>query len=395
MKKTAVALLLLLLIVGGLFFWRQQPLTVDAETPRPLAFRQSLVATGRVQTEATLAVRAETDGRLRTLAAEGKTVRAGEVLAELDDPDGEVQVAQAEAAVRAAELEWQRLGQQDRPQALLRRDQAQVLRQQAQRQLDNLNALKLSQNVSADALAAARETLALRDSDLQQAELTLAAVREGGIDSRRREAALAQARAQARSAQLRQSRARVASPVAGVVLQRQVQPGERVRAGDSLLELAAVQGREVVADLDERWLPQLAVGQSATLLADAWPDRPFAAQITRISPGVDSLRGTVRLRLGAAQWPEFLREGLTLSVQIGGGEVLALTVPATALTQAEGRSGVWLVRAGRAEFRAVRAGRKAEGRVEILSGLTAGETVVTQPAGLKAGQPLRPRSRAP
>lgn len=395
MKKTAVAILFLLLIVGGLFYWRQQPLTVDAETPRPLAFRQSLVATGRVQTEATLAVRTETDGRLRTLAAEGQAVRAGEVLAELDDPDGEVQLAQAEAAVRAAELEWQRLAQQDRPQALLRRDQARVLRQQAQRQLDNLNALKLSQDVSADALAAARETLALRDSDLQQAELTLAAVREGGIDSRRREAALAQARAQARTAQLRRSRVRVLSPVDGVVLQRQVQPGERVRAGDSLLELAARQGREVVADLDERWLPQLAVGQSATLLADAWPDRPFTAQITRISPGIDSLRGTVRLRLGAAQWPEFLREGLTLSVQIGGGEVLALTVPATALTQADGRSGVWLVRDGRAEFRAVRAGRKAEGRVEILSGLTAGETVVSQSAGLKAGQALRLRSRAP
>ena len=396
MKKTAVVILLVLLTLGGVLFWRQLPATVPTERLSPLPFRQSIVATGRVQTEATLPVRAETDGLLRSLAVEGRAVQAGEVLAELDDPDGAVQLAQAGAAVRVAELNLQRLAQQERPQALLQRDQAKVLWQQAQRQFDSLNELKATQDVSADALAAARETLALRDNDLKQAELTLAAVQEGGIDTRSRAAALAQAREQARTAQLRQSRSRVTSPVAGVVQRRLVEPGERVRAGDSLLEISAAQGREVVADLDERWLPQLAVGQAATLVADAWPDRPFPAQITRISPGIDSVRGTVRLRLGAKQWPDFLREGLTLSVQVAGQDEAAVpTVAATAVQQLAGQTGVWLVQDGKAVFRPVRPGRKADGRVEVLSGLSAQDVIVSNPVGLKAGQSLRASGKTP
>ncbi len=391
MKTLLRIILLVVLAAVAALAWRQRPVTVATVQPEVRVMTETVVATGRVNTERSPVVRAETDGLVRRLAVEGDMVRAGQAVAELEDPDGELLAGQAEAALNDARLAVSQLEAQDRPQADLQRRQAALLRDQARRRLDDLNGLQARQDVALANLAESREALAQAENALAQAELRLAALGANGVEARRRAATLARAEASARLAALRRERAVARAPAAGTVLQRLVQPGDRVRSGDPLLLLAAAGEREVTADLDERWLPLLAPGQSAMLVADAWPDRPFPAAVTRIAPSVDTGRGTVRVRLRAAAWPDFVREGMTLSVQLGGARAQpSRLLPVSALATVEGRSGVWRVRDGRAVFQPVQTGRRdADGRVEITAGLEAGEAVIREAAAIHDGQHVR------
>ena len=94
---------------------------------------------------------------------------------------------------------------------------------------------------------------------------------------------------------------------------------------------------QIVVQIDEKNLALLALGQKALASADAFPDKRFAAEVVYINPGVDPLRGSVEVKLGVPQPPAFLRQDMTVSVDI---EVAhrsdAVTVPADAVRDATG-----------------------------------------------------------
>jgi len=134
-------------------------------------------------------------------------------------------------------------------------------------------------------------------------------------------------------------------------------------------------------------------GQPAVASADAYPQRQFAAVVSRIAPSVDAQRGAVQVNLKVATPPAYLREDMTISVEI---EVLrkpaALTLPLEAVQDIEsGHPWVWLVNdQDRVQRTPVTLGVRAGSRVEVMSGVSTGSRVVdVAAAGLKAGQRIR------
>ena len=83
--------------------------------------------------------------------------------------------------------------------------------------------------------------------------------------------------------------------------------------GDALLEIAADAPGEILLPLDEKNLSRLAIGQSATCIADAFPGRPFAATVHHIAPGIDASRGTVDVRLRIDPGADYLRQDMTVT----------------------------------------------------------------------------------
>jgi HlyD family secretion protein len=130
--------------------------------------------------------------------------------------------------------------------------------------------------------------------------------------------------------------------------------------------------------------------------ADAFPTSRFAAELSYINPGIDALRGTVEVKLRVADPPGYLRQDMTVSVDIETARrPNTIVIAADAVRDASGASPwVLIVRDNRAVRQAVRLGLRGDGNVEILEGVAAGDLLV--PASLATVAPGdRVRAAAP
>jgi HlyD family secretion protein len=147
---------------------------------------------------------------------------------------------------------------------------------------------------------------------------------------------------------------------------------------------------QLVLQIDERNLGRLRLGQQALASADAYPQERFAAELVYINPAIDPQRGTVEVKLRVPQPPAYLRQDMTVSVDIEvDRHANALALPAEAVRDATGtQPWVLQVKDGRAVRQPVKVGLRGEGAIEILGGLAAGDLVV---AG--GNSPVRPGRR--
>jgi HlyD family secretion protein len=360
---------------------------------RPLV--QRVVASGRVMSPAHVVVGSLAVARVvKVPVREGARVRAGEVLVRLDDAEARAAVAQAAArlADAAARLEQVR-GPSARTAAEALR-QAEVELAVAGREVARLRALSEAGSASASQLDDAERTLAAARSRQEAAAAQAAGVQVDGAEARRAAAALAEAQAARTAAEARLADRTLLAPADGVVVARDVEPGDVVQPGKTLVALSLDGPVRLSADPDEKNLALLAVGQRARAVADAFPDRPFDAEVDYVSPSVDAARGTVEIRLGVAAPPPFLRPDMTVSVNVEvARRAQALAVPAEAVREAQGGAPwVLVAEGGRAVRRPVRLGLTGQGAVEVLEGLAPGAVVITA-AGVEAGARVRVRPR--
>src|SRR5690606_7836103 len=135
---------------------------------------------------------------------------------------------------------------------------------------------------------------------------------------------------------------------------------------------------EIRVPLDERNLPRLALQQNAVVVADAYPNQPFPAQVNFIAPSIDPQRGTVEVRLAVEPVPDFLRQDMTVSVNIETGRrERALAVPNDALAAVQGDQAQLLVlRNSKVQRQRVTLGLRGLAMSEVLDGLSAGDRVL-------------------
>lgn len=240
-------------------------------------------------------------------------------------------------------------------------------------------------------LQAARATLARAEQLVKQNFYSAAQ-----LDEARRAVDVAQAqqgaaRAAVVAARARLEQARIEAPAAARVLARMVEPGQIVQPGKALMSLALDGPTQLLAQMDERFLDQLRVGQPASVVADAYAGERFAARVLSIAPLVDAQRGAVEVKFNLlGDTPAFLREDMTLSVEVETARrERALALPLALLRDSRSDSAsVQVVVDGRVQTRNVRLGLRTLAAVEVLEGLQPGEAVLIDP-GYKPGQRVR------
>jgi HlyD family secretion protein len=170
-----------------------------------------------------------------------------------------------------------------------------------------------------------------------------------------------------------------------------------VQPGKELMLLAPGGETQVVVEIDEKNLAQLALGQQALGSADAYPQQRFGAELFYINPGIDALRGSVEVKLRVPSPPAYLRQDMTVSIDIEvGRRTNVLTIPSTAVYDAAlAQPTVLAVEGSRAVRRPVRLGLKGDGRTEVEGGLAEGERVVAAPVAESVGPGQRVRAAAP
>jgi len=324
--------IVLALIAGALAaaWWLTLPTTVTVVKAVRAPAIQAVYATGTVEATVTIRVAPQVAGRLFELKAdEGQTVKAGDVLARLDDSDLRASVAELEARATYAEKEFERAG------LLVKQGWATKEKfDQARSELD-----------------AARHA-ARRASEL----LTFMQLR---------------------------------TPADGLIIRRDGEVGDYIPVNQPVFYLAKTGvPLRISADVDEEDIPLVKVGQKVLIRSDAFPSRVFPGVVIEITPKGDPVARSYRVRIELPA-DTALMIGMTAETNIVTAEKQdALLVPASAVSG----TSFWVVRDGKLERVPVQIGIKGRDRVEAAAGIAESDMVVIDPPkGLRPGEAVRVR----
>jgi len=191
------------------------------------------------------------------------------------------------------------------------------------------------------------------------------------------EAALVSARADVAAAQARKGDRMIRAPFAGVAGLRQVSPGAYVGKGDDLVRLDALGTLKLEVPVPETYLPLVRIGLPITLTIDALPGQTFSGTVHAIDPVVDPASRNVRVRARIANPKGQLKPGMFARATANlGGKTSAILLPEQVIVPRPDGNYVFLAVDGKAELRKVTLGKREPGRVEIVSGVAIGDTVV-------------------
>ena len=353
----------------------------------------SVTASGNIRARRSVDISSDVAARVADLLVEeGQEVEVGDVLLRLDRTQLEASRSRSQASVSQA-------------QAQAAQQRANLTRQR--REYDRIRGLWMR-----DSLLVSRQQVEDAETNLEVARANMDAA-EYGVEVA--EAALEEAEDRLAKTVFR-------APIAGKVTRLNVEVGETVvvgtmnNAGSLILTISDLSVVEVVVQMDETDVPRLALGDSADVDIDAFPDQVFTARVTEI--GNSAIRPpSQNAASGQQQAIDFevvltldptdieLRPDLsataTIVTDIRGDAVavpiIALTVREDSTRAAAGETpeleGVFVVDAGTATFRPVTVGIAGDEFFEVLDGLEPGETVVSGPyqtiRTLRDGDPVR------
>lgn len=384
MPRTLILIALLALMVGSFVFYRaNQGTSVNAYTVKQLPLEQWVVASGQVRYEALARIGSEVTGRIaERLAHEGDVVAAGQPLLLLHKEDLQAQYEQAETAL-------QQLTNFRYPQAVEALTEARLVVAQSEREANRRAELAARGMLPTEQSEQAQRLLKSHRSALSQAELQVKALAPKGDEERLLQQRLATAKANLAKAEIR-------APFAGRLQTREVETGDLVQPGKVLFELARVDGLEVVAAVDEKYIAPLAVGQPVTVIADAWPERLIEGTLSFVAPAVDDSSGTVDVHVKLQGDTSFLRLGMTVSVNVlTDSKAKALVVPKDFVSQRGQQTIVYKAVHDYPQRVAVRRGLASATEVELTEGVAAGDVLLLPSHIDNEQQKIRPLLEGP
>lgn len=403
---------------------------VSATTGEVLDGSPELSAAGYVVADRQSVLATKFTGRLAKLnVAEAESVTKGQVVAEIDHSELDATILEAEAQVGEAAAEVERLGrlaaQADAglgaaKAALQTVDaetrQSEILLADAQRRLRLAKELVASLAVVASEVddrltevAGIEAKIIWTKQRRYEAEQQIAVAQSQAAAAR---AAVAAAEARQRSAEARvkvlesqREESFIRSPFDGVVTEKAAEVGEIVApisiggsmARGSIVTIADWASLQAEVDVAESQLGRVQPGQRAAITVDAIPGKVFPGKVRRILPRADRSKATVKVRVDflardeQAILPEmgvrvrFLPDDAPPGLETGAVQD-KIVVPEAAVQPGQSGSYVWVVSSDQARRRPVQTGAKSGERIEIISGLRAGDHVVVRGAQRLAGE---------
>jgi multidrug efflux pump subunit AcrA (membrane-fusion protein) len=393
-----------------------------------------------------VSLRAQVEGRLLSLQVNvGDAVKQGQIVARLDDSLLVTSVSQAQAELAALQSEVAR-AQNQVTDAQASAEQARVELQQAQVDAARRRSLYSSGAIPQQQAELAQTAAATAQQKLSSATAKIATEQQAVEAAQGRVAAQRAVVAQAKE---RQSNALLVSPITGVVWEKVSEPGNLVQPGGEVLRIADFSSVNVVVPVSELELSNIREGQSVQVSLDAFPNEELTGRVTRISPAADAAARQLPVEITIPNSNGRIGSGLLARVNFASRTTARVVVPETALQEAgepgnsSGRGGapvpapeqasnpkfnsssppakatppdkeresasnpkskiqnpksseatVFVVTGKGAETkvqaRPVQVGTRANGKVEVLSGLQPGEQfVVKSSKPLKDGETVR------
>ena len=375
-KRIAIVLftfLAVLVSVGAVYAYMHrtpsvQVATVDAPPTGPQAL---LNASGYVTPQRRATVAAKITGRVTgVFFTEGMRVHKGFILATLDDSDAQRTVASAKADRSATQASIVDL-QVQLKNAEIELHRAQELRAagvQTQEALDNAT---MSANSLRAKIDYTKEQVLAADARIQEAQQA--------VDN-----------------------TVITAPFDGIIVSKDAQVGEMVSpisAGGGftrtgIATIVDMASNEIEVDVNENYIARVKPGQEVTAVLDAYPDWKIPCHVRTIIPTADRQKATVEVRIAFDKLDPRILPDMGVKVTFLGEEEkqakkvpVGVMVPQNAVRDDSGQKVVFLVKGDRLERRAVQVGTNNGAQIQVLAGLTPGDTVVVGgPGDLRDGE---------
>ncbi len=255
-------------------------------------FVQSVVASGRVETPHRVNIGVQITGTVADVPViEGQVVAMASPLIRLESAELAAAVVQATRAIEHANAELRHLKEVIAPSAEQALREAQANQAAALQSLDRYRTLFTQGMISRAILDESDRLERGTRSKVSSLQLHLTSAEAGGSQMALAQAALQQAEAGLALAKAKLTYSQVMAPVAGVLITRNVEPGDVVQPGKVLMQLSPTAQMQLVVQIDEKNLHFLALQQRALAAADAYPQQSFNAELVYINPGIDAVRG--------------------------------------------------------------------------------------------------------
>jgi membrane fusion protein, multidrug efflux system len=345
------------------------PKPVQAESVRQEAVHRAVEVVGTLAAVDEVTVSSEAEGRVsRMLADLGDRVRAGQPLIELDREKASYNLEQQKAAHARALAKYGAPDISHLPPIEKTPDveKAQAELVQAKQAFERAQELHKKQLVPRqtldDADAMQRSKQASYDSSLHNAKNLRA-----DIDAS--QAAMKLAERQLRDTEIR-------APFDGYVQKRLVSLGEFVKVQTPVMSVVRIDPLKVTAEIPEKMAPWIAVGQGVDLHVDAYPDKQLTGKISRISPAVNTSTRAFPFEALVPNSEGLLKPGTFARARIVSDKVdQVLTLTYGALQYRYGVNRAFVIDGGRLVARELKTGERLGDRIEIVSGVKAGELV--------------------
>jgi len=359
-RRFSKSILLVAVVAFLVYRLKFSPTSVLASEARLGPIHSEVLGTGTLEARVKTTISPRIQERLaEVLVDQNDTVKAGQLLARLDDGEWKRQVEVAEAVKAAAQASLERVRtDQARAQAVVKQTRLEHQR------LADLLANKISSQAEFDK---AVEQLNVAEADVLRSQ-----------------AAIAEAESQVVTAgmNLAYQRERLAytiivSPYDGLVVRRDRDPGGVVVPGGSLLQLISTNELWISAWVDETAMAELVAGAPARVVFRSEPAKSYPGEVARLGRETDRETREFLVDVRVKELPRNWTLGQRAEVFITNGhKPEALVIPPKFVEWREGKAGVFVLDHGRAKWRLVTLGLRSGEAVEVLQGLSAGEKVV-------------------
>lgn len=365
MKRPSTRRLLSLLIVIALagfavYKLKFAPIPVLAHTVARGEIVAEAMGTGTLEARVKTTVSPRIQERLlEVLVDQGDSVKAGQLLARLDDSESKQQAAIAEASLAAAKQTAERV------KADLARSEAVLA--QAKLEQERMVRLVATRAVSQSDVDKADEALRIAEADLQRSLATIAEAES--------QISVAEKNFLYRQEQLAFTEIR--SPYDGLIIRRERDAGDMLVPGASLMQLISLDELWVSAWVDETAMPSLAADQPARLIFRSESTRSYPGKVSRLGREADRETREFMVDVSATELPKNWTIGQRAEVFIETNrQPDAVLLPTAFLVWKGSQAGVFIAQEGRTQWREVTPGFHGKDHVSINQGLEVGDQVV-------------------
>jgi HlyD family secretion protein len=294
----------------------------------------------------------------------------------LDDADLAQEVGIARATLDAAQATVKRVRADEA--------RARAVKDQAQRDYQRYSSLSESKSISPENVEKTREKLAVADAESERAS---AATTESV-----RQASTAEERLHYADARLTDTR--MVSPLDGLVVRRDREPGDIVVPGTSIFQIISLKEMWISAWVDESAMAGLAPGQPAAIIFRSEPKKRYHGKVARLGREVDRETREFKVDVQVDTLPDNWAVGQRAEVYIETGRKSGVIVaPLRAIVWNQGKAGIFVVNDGRARLREVELGLRGMDRVEVTKGLAKNEVCIVNPTADRIKEDQRVRNR--
>jgi RND family efflux transporter MFP subunit len=342
---------------------------VRVEVVRQDSVRRAVDVVGTLAAVDQVTISSEADGKVsRILADLGDRVTAGQVLIKIDSEKQQYTYDQQQAALARALAQYGAADPQNLPEIEKTPDaqRANADLVQATQAFDRANELfkrtLISQQALDDARAALQSKRAIYNAALQNGKNLRASIQAS-------EATMKLAGRQLRDTDIR-------APFDGFVEKRLVNLGELVKTQTPVMAVVRLNPLKIIAEIPEKMAPWISAGQAVDLQVDAYQGRKFTGKVSRISPGVNASTRAFPFEALVPNTDTMLKPGTFARVHIESGKIDdVLSVPYAALQYRYGVNRVFVVNGDKLAMRELSVGERLGDRIEVMSGVKAGERV--------------------